>query len=381
MDFDFTSDQVMLRNSVREYLSEKAPTTFVRKMFDEPTGFSKPMWKEMAGLGWLGLTFPEENDGLGLGMLELAAVLEEMGRAVFPGPYFASVLLAGEALKRAGDKAQKDKYLGGIASGQVVASMGLLEEALNWGPEGVQLRAEPGGGGFVLNGVKRFVPFAEAADVVLVPARTAANDDPGKGISLFLVDTKAKGVGVSPMTNIDLTSKQSELRLNNVMVPEEAVVGDIDGAWPVVQDVLQRAAVGASAEMLGCARKSMEMSVEYAKVREAFGQPIGTFQAIKHKTADMLVDVEQSHSAVYYAAWAQDANAPDAALAASVAKAFVGDAARKVCGEAIQVHGGIGFTWEFDLHLWFKRAKYYEPMFGDVEYHREQALRHLTGQV
>lgn len=378
MDFDFTADQVMLRNSVREYLSEKVPTTFVRKMFDEPTGFSKELWKEMAGLGWLGLTFPEENDGLGLGMVELASLLEEMGRAAFPGPYFASVLLAGEALKRAGDRAQKEKYLGGIASGQMVATMGVLEEATNWGPESIHMRAEPGGGGFVLNGLKRFVPFAQVADVVLVPARTSTGADPSSGISLFVVDTKTKGVETTPMTNIDMTSKQAEVRLNNVMVPEENVVGDVDGAWPVVQDVLQRAAVGASAEMLGCARKSMEMSVEYAKVREAFGQPIGTFQAIKHKTADMLVDVEQSHSAVYYAAWAQDANAPDAALAASVAKAFVGDAARKVCGESIQVHGGIGFTWEFDLHLWFKRAKYFEPMYGDVEYHREQAFKYLA---
>ena len=378
MDFDFTADQVMLRNSVREYLSEKVPTTFVRKMLDEPGGFSKEIWKELAGLGWLGLTFPEENDGLGLGMVELASVLEEMGRAVFPGPYFASVLLAGESLKRAGDRAQKEKYLNGIAAGTTVATMGVLEEAINWGPESIHMRAEPGGGGFVLNGTKRFVPFAQVADVVLVPARTSSGADASSGISLFLVDTKAPGVELSPMTNIDLTSKQSEVRFSNVMVAEENVVGDLDGAWPVVRDVLQKAAVGASAEMLGCARKSMEMSVEYAKVREAFGQPIGTFQAIKHKAADMLVDVEQSHSAVYYAAWAQDAKAPDAALAASVAKAFVGDAARKVCGESIQVHGGIGFTWEFDLHLWFKRAKYYEPMFGDVEYHREQALRQLT---
>ncbi len=375
MDFDFTSDQVMLRNSVREYLSEKVPTAFVRKMGDDPTGLDKAMWKEMAGLGWLGLTFPEENDGLGLGMVELASVLEEMGRAVFPGPYFASVLLAGETLKHAADKAQKEKYLNGIAGGELVATMGVLEEATNWGPESVHLKAEPGGGGFVLNGVKRFVPFAHVADMLLVPARTS---DKADGISLFAVDSKAEGVEMSPMTNIDLTSKQAEVRFKNVMVPEENIIGDIDGAWPLVQDVLQKAAVGAAAEMLGAARKSMEMSVEYAKVREAFGQPIGTFQAIKHKVADMLVDVEQSHSAVYYAAWAQDANAPDAALAASVAKAFVGEAARKVCGEAIQVHGGIGFTWEFDLHLWFKRAKYYEPMYGDVEYHREMAFRHLT---
>jgi alkylation response protein AidB-like acyl-CoA dehydrogenase len=348
-------------------------------MFDDSTGFSKPMWKEMAGLGWLGLTFPEENDGLGLGIVELALMLEEMGRAVFPGPYFASVLLAGGALKAAGDKAQKQKYLNGIASGDVIATMGVLEDAPNWDAEGIALNAQAGGGGFVLNGMKRFVPFAHAADVMLIPARTSKNADPSKGISLFLVDTKSKGVESSPMKNIDLTNKASEVRFNNVMVPEENVVGEIDNGWHVVQDVLRQAAVGASAEMLGAARKSMEMSVEYAKMREAFGQKLGQFQAIKHKLADMLVDVESSHSAVYYAAWAQDAHSDDAALAASVAKAYVGDAARKVCGEAIQVHGGIGFTWDFDLHLWFKRTKYYEPMFGDAEYHRELAARALAG--
>jgi len=373
MDFDFKSDQIMLRNNAREYLAEKCTTQFVRTMFDDKAGYSKDMWKELADLGWLGLTFPEENEGLGLGMVELSLLLEEMGRAVFPGPYFASVLLAGNALK-AGDKGLRERYLTGMAKGDVIASMGILEQAVNWGPEAIKLKAEGGGGGFVLNGMKRFVPFAHIADVIIIPARTSSKPD---GITLFAVDSKAKGVEMSTLTNIDLTSKSSEVRLSNVMVPEENIIGDVDGGWPVLKEVLQKAAVGASAEMLGAARKSMEMSVEYAKVREAFGQPIGTFQAIKHKCADMLLEVEQSHAAVYYAAWAQDAGAPDAALAASVAKAYVGDAARRVCGESIQVHGGIGFTWEFDLHLWFKRAKYYEPMYGDVEYHREQALRAL----
>lgn len=379
MDFDFTQEQVALRDSARDYLSQKCTTQFVRTMFNDATGFSKPMWKEMAELGWLGLTFPEENDGLGLGMVELALMLEEMGRAVFPGPYFASVLLAGDTLARAGDKAQKQKYLSGIARGETIATMGVLEDAPNWDAEGIQMDAKAGGGGFVLNGMKRFVPFAHAADVMLVPARTTKNADPTKGVSVFLVDAKTKGVETKPMANMDLTSKASEVRFNNVMVPEENVVGEIDNAWRVVNDTLRKAAVGASAEMLGASRKCMEMSVEYAKTREAFGQKLGQFQAIKHKLSDMLVDVESSHSAVYYAAWTQDAQSEDAALAASVAKAYVGDASRKVCGEAIQVHGGIGFTWDFDLHLWFKRAKYYEPMFGDAEYHREIAARVLAG--
>lgn len=378
MDFDFTQEQIALRDSAREFLSERCTSQFVRTMFDDPTGYNKPMWKEMADLGWLGLTFPEENNGLGLGMVELALMLEEIARAAFPGPFFASVLLAGSALKAAGDKTQREKYLNRIASGDLIATMGVLEESTDWTPESIQLTAKPGGGGFVLNGMKRFVPFASAADVMLVPGRTSSHADPSNGISLFLVDAKAKGIVVSPMMDFDLTSKAAQVQFNNVVVPEENVVGDLDNAWHIVKGVLQKAAVGASAEMLGCARKCMEMSVEYAKVREAFGQKIGQFQAIKHKLAEMLVEVESSHSAVYYAAWAQDAQSEDAALAASVAKAYVGDAARKVCGEAIQVHGGIGFTWEFDLHLWFKRAKYFEPMYGDAEFHREQAARVLA---
>jgi alkylation response protein AidB-like acyl-CoA dehydrogenase len=377
MDFDFTPEQIALRDSARAYLGEKCTSQFVRTMFDDPIGYSKPMWKEMAELGWLGLTFPEENNGFGLGMVELAMMLEEMARADFPGPYFASVLLAGSALIAAGDKTQKEKYLNRIASGDLIATMGILGEECDWTPEAIQLKAEPGGGGFVLNGMKRFVPFAKSADVMLIPARTSRNNDSSDGITLFIVPPKSQGIEISPMTNLDLTNKASQVQFNNVVVPEENVVGELDNAWHIVKAVLQKAAVGASAEMLGCARKCMEMSIEYSKIREAFGQKIGQFQAIKHKLAEMLVEVESAHSAVYYAAWAQDAQSEDAALAASVAKAYVGDAARKVCGEAIQVHGGIGFTWEYDLHFWFKRAKYYEPMYGDAEFHRELAAQVL----
>lgn len=378
MDFDFTSDQVMLRNTVREYLTDKCTPQFVRQMFDDQTGYSKPMWKEMADNGWLGLAFPEDSGGLGLGQVELSLVLEEMGRAVLPSPFFASVVLAGAAIADAGDKAQKDKYLGGIGSGDMIATMGWLEDSTSFGPGSINLKAESGGGGFILNGLKRFVPFAHVADVAVVAARTSSKPD---GITLFVVDLKSKGVEMKPVVNMDMTSKAAEVSFNNVHVPEENVIGDVDGGWPVLQRLLDKAAVGAAAEMLGASRKSMEMSVDYAKVREAFGQPIGTFQAIKHMAADMLVEVESAHSAVYYASWAQAAGAPDASLAASVAKAYVGDASRKVCGESIQLHGGIGFTWEFDLHLYFKRAKYYEPMFGDADFHREKALQSLEADT
>jgi alkylation response protein AidB-like acyl-CoA dehydrogenase len=379
MDFDFTPDQVMLRTAVRDFLTEKCPTKAVRELANDPIGYSRELWREMADLGWLGLPFPEARGGQGLGMVELAIVLEEMGRAAYPGPFFGTVLLAGSAIMAGGSEAQQARLLPAIAAGRVTAAMAFLEESLGWGPDAVQLRAEAAGGGYVLNGMKRFVPFANAVDLLLVPGRTG--DGPGgrAGISLFLVDAKAPGLATAPMPAMDITTRLFGVTFRNAAVPAEAILGEAGAAWPTVERVLRRAAVGASAEMLGAARKCLEMSVEYAKVREQFGQPIGAFQAIRHKCAEMLLEVENAHAATYYAAWAQEAEADDAATAASVAKSYVGDAARRVCGEAIQVHGGIGFTWEYDLHLYFKRAKSLEPLYGDAEFHREALARAVTG--
>jgi alkylation response protein AidB-like acyl-CoA dehydrogenase len=210
------------------------------------------------------------------------------------------------------------------------------------------------------------------ADLVLVAARTGGGHD---GTTVFAVDGQAAGLRQTPNVEMDHTSKTSTLVLEDVRVGADAVIGQVDRGWDVLGSTLLRAAVGASAEMLGASRRCMEMSVEYAKVRQQFGQPIGTFQAIKHACAEMLLEVENSHSATYYAAWAIDSGSPDALLAASAAKAYVSDASRKVCGSSIQAHGGIGFTWEYDLHLYVKRAKHLEPLYGDADFHREQALK------
>jgi alkylation response protein AidB-like acyl-CoA dehydrogenase len=220
--------------------------------------------------------------------------------------------------------------------------------------------------------VKRFVPWAHVADVVLVPARSP------EGLSLFLVDPKEAGVTLAPMVGIDLANRWSEMRLDGVRVAADALVGQPGTAEPVLESLLRRAAVCASAEMLGAARRCLDMSVSYVKVREQFGQVIGSFQAIRHRCAEMLLEVENAHAAVYYAAWALNAGAEDAAVAASICKSYVSDAARKVCGDAIQVHGGIGFTWEYDLHLYMKRAKALEPLYGDAEFHRELIVRHVA---
>ena len=372
MNFSFSDDQILLRNSVRAALDEQCKPEHVRAMFDDPKGYSAELWGEMAKLGWLGLPFPEEQGGAGLGFVELALVMEETGRVAYPGPFFATVVLGGLGIMLGGAPAQRDKWLSAIAAGKARATAALLEEHLDWDPASVTATAAKSGSGWTLSGLKRFVPWAHVADVVLIPARSP------EGLSVFLVDPKASGVTLKPMVGIDLVSRWSEMRLDKVAVGADALLGQAGTAGPLLESLLRRAAVMSSAEMLGAARRCLDMSVEYAKVREQFGQPIGSFQAIRHRCAEMLLEVENAHAAVYYAAWALTAGAEDAAIASSICKAYVSEAARKVCGDAIQVHGGIGFTWEYDLHLYMKRAKALEPLYGDAEYHRELIARHVT---
>jgi alkylation response protein AidB-like acyl-CoA dehydrogenase len=373
MNFDFTQEQQMLRDLTREFLNGESPPRAVRAAMDEPRGFSDTTWQRLSEMGLPGLAVEAGYGGQGLGMIELALVLEEMGRAAYPSPFFATSVLAASALAAGGraGESQMARYLPDIARGRTWATLALVEDALSWAPSGVRMTAARSGDGYVLSGIKRFVPFAHAAELILVVARTTEGED---GTTVFAVPTDAAGLSQKPNVEMDRTSRTSTLMFSHVVVPADAVIGAVDRGWDVIRPTLERAAVGAAAEMLGAARRCMEMSVEYARVRHQFGQPIGMFQAIKHACAEMLLEVENAHAATYYAAWALDAGAPDAALAVSAAKAYVGDASRKVCGSAIQVHGGIGFTWEYDLHLYVKRAKHYEPLFGDADFHRERAL-------
>jgi alkylation response protein AidB-like acyl-CoA dehydrogenase len=306
-------------------------------------------------------------------MVETAIVLEEMGRAVFPGPYLETVVAA-RGIEAGGTPAQQARWLPAISGGDARATVALLDAELDWRPEATRTRAEPAPGGVMrLTGVKQWVPWAHVADVILVPARGP------DGLSLFLVECGAEGLDVSPVAAMDPGMRWATVRLDAVPVADDARLGAADGAGAILDDLFRRGAVGAAAIMLGAARRCLDMSVDYAKVREQFGQPIGSFQAIRHRCAEMLLEVENAHAATYYAAWALDADAEDGAIAAAVAKAYVSEAARKVCGEAIQVHGGIGFTWEYDLHLYFKRAKALEATWGDADYHRELVVRRLAG--
>jgi alkylation response protein AidB-like acyl-CoA dehydrogenase len=367
VDFSLSSDQQLLRNSARAFLDEHVKPAQVRPLWDDPRGESEALWKEMAQLGWLGLALPEDAGGSALGLVETAILQEELGRAACPSPYLATVL-AGMAIARLGSAAQKQRWLPAIAGGGARATVALMERAVDWSPEAIETRAEERSGKTLLSGVKQFVPWAHVADLILVPARTVS------GTAVYLVEAGAPGVAIKTLTGMDPGTRLAQVTLESAAVAAESRLPGA-GAFELL---LQRGAVGAAAEMLGAARRCLDMAVEYAKVREQFGQPIGSFQAIRHKCAEMLMEVENSYSATYYAAWALDSDTEDAPLAASVAKSYVGDAARRVCGDAIQVHGGIGFTWEYDLHLYFKRAKALEAMYGDADHHRELIVRRVA---
>ena len=370
MDFGLNEEQEMLRKSARDFLAKESPMSYVRRMMEDDVGYSVETWRKMAELGWMGLIYPEPHGGAGLDMVDLAVVVEEMGRVVMPGPFFSTVLLGGLTVLEGGDDAQKGRYLKAIAAGDLKATLAVLEPSGRWNAAGVEATAVADSGGYLLSGVKLFVPDAHVADLVVIAARTDRRQ--GKeGISLFAVDVPKDGVTITPLKTMDQTRKLCEVKLDQVRVGPEALVGPRGGGWPILKRVIDRAKVALCAEMCGGAERVLEMSVEYAKVRVQFDRPIGSFQAIQHKCANMLLLVESAKSATYYAAWAVANGVPEAPLAAAMAKSYTSDAYRIVAGEGIQIHGGIGFTWEHDLHIYFKRAKGSEVTFGDATYNRE----------
>jgi alkylation response protein AidB-like acyl-CoA dehydrogenase len=294
-----------------------------------------------------------------------------------PGPFFASTILGGVAIDLGGNEEQKAAYLPPLASGEKRASLAQLEESGRWDARGVALEARREGAGFHLRGTKLFVHDAHNADLLVVAARTGGGEGEA-GVTLFLVETP-QGVRSRVLKTMDQTRKLCEVDLDVVVGPE-AVLGEVDSGWGLLDRVVDRAKVALCAEMCGGAQRVLDMSVEYAKVREQFGKPIGSFQAIQHKCADMLVQVESAKSATYYAAWAVAEDVPEAHLAACMAKAYSSDAYRQVAGEGIQIHGGIGFTWEHDMHLYFKRAKGSEVTFGDATWNRELVAQVVLDQ-
>ena len=307
--------------------------------------------------------------------MDLVVLMEEIGRAVMPGPYPATVLLGGAAIALAGSPEQRREWLPRIASGEVKVTLAVTEPNARWDAAGITTTARETRGGFTLSGSKMFVPDAQLANVIVVAARSRDGSTMEDGVSLLLVPKDAAGLGIRRLSSVDETRKLCEVTLDNVAVPGSALLGELHQGWAPLQQVIDRAAVALSAEMCGAAQRVLEMTVDYAKLRVAFGKPIGSYQGVKHKCADMLVEIENAKSLTYYAAWAVDEGEAEGPLAVSMAKAAASDAGRKVCAAGIQLHGGIGMTWEHDLQLYLKRAKADEVMFGDATWHRERIAR------
>jgi alkylation response protein AidB-like acyl-CoA dehydrogenase len=374
MNFGFNDEQELLRSTARKFFENECGSDTVRRLMETPEGISPDLWTKLAEQGWLGLVYPEAYDGMGLGLVDLVVLMEEMGRAVVPGPYFSAVLLGGLAIAEAGSEAQKKEWLPKIAAGDRRVALAWMEPSAQLGPAGVTLTAVEKGGKYTLSGTKLFVHDAHTADALVVAARTRPGAG-ADGVSLFLLPKGKKGLEVTLLPTMDQTRKLCEVALSDVTVGLDALLGAAGAGWAPLARVLDRATVALCAEMCGGAQKVLDMTVEYAKIRQAFGRPIGSYQGVKHRAADMLVDVENSKSITYYAAWALDENAAEAPLAVSMAKAYVSDAYRRVAAAGIQLHGGIGFTWEHDLHLYFKRAKGSEFTFGDATHHRERVAQ------
>jgi alkylation response protein AidB-like acyl-CoA dehydrogenase len=375
MNFGFSEEQDLLRTTARKFLENECTSTIVRQRMEEPAGTTDEFWAKLAEQGWLGLIYGEEYGGSGLGFVDLTVLMEEMGRAVMPGPFFSTVVLGGLAIAEAGTPEQKKEWLSKIAAGSAKVTLAWTEPNARWDPAGVTATAKAAPNGWVLSGTKLFVLDAHLADAIVVVARSTEGKQPEQGISLFLVPRGTAGLETKLLPTMDQTRKLCEVVLRDVRLPASALLGTRDAGWAPLSRVAERATVALCAEMCGGAQRVLDMTVDYAKIRVAFGKPIGAYQGVKHKAADMLVDVENAKSLTYYAAWAVDENVPEAGLAASMAKAYASDAFRKVAGAGIQLHGGIGFTWEHDLHLYFKRAKFSEFTFGDATYHRERVAQ------
>jgi alkylation response protein AidB-like acyl-CoA dehydrogenase len=356
MQFGLSDSQRLLEDSARKFFATECPMAHVRRLMETDTAYDGALWSKMTEQGFTGIIFPEEYDGAGLGTVELILLMEETGRALLPGPFFSTVVLAGGVLNAIGTAEQKKKHLAPICRGERRSTVAILESSASWELASVQISAVNG----KLNGEKLFVPDAAVADSIFVVARNG----------VFAVDADAPGIHIEQMSAMDLTRKVYSVRFENT--PAEKL-GDPAG----LEKALDVATAALAAELVGGMQRTLDITVEYAKTRKQFGKPIGIFQAVQHQCADMYLETESSRSAAYYAAWALQENAPDAALAVSIAKMYASDASRAVGNRGIQVHGGMGFTWENDLHLYYRRAKSSETMLGDATFHRER-IAHLA---
>jgi alkylation response protein AidB-like acyl-CoA dehydrogenase len=375
MDLGLNEEQAMLRESARDFLQKECPKKLVKQLDESDEGYSRELWRKMAGLGWMGLVFPEKYGGGGRNFLDLAILLEEMGYNIVPGPFFSTVVLGGLAILTAGSEEQKTEFLPRIARGEMILSLALTEPAASYDAASVKTEAIARNGKYVIKGTKLFVLNANVADYILCVARTKKTSNPEDGITVFLVDARSLGLKCTLLKTL-ARDKQCEVVFDNVTVSEKSVVGRRDEGWPIVKDILQKAAIGKCAEMVGGAQAALDMAVNYAKERVQFGRPIGSFQAIQHYCANMAMDVSGSRFVTYKAAWRVSEGLP-AALDAAMAKAWVSEAYGRVALSAHQIFGAIGFTMDHDIHLYYRQAKAAEIIFGGADFHRAVVAHEL----
>lgn len=374
MNFGFTEEQELLRQEVRKLLDAQAPIEQVRKIAETPEGFSRDLWRQMGALGWLGLTIPEAHGGAGLGMVDLVVLLEETGRTLLPSPLLATTLAAA-AIGDAGSEAQQARWLPALADGSAIGTIAVVEAGDRLDPGGVRLAGRPEAGGWVLTGEKVQVLDGAAADLLVVAFRTGDRDEE---IALGVLARGAPGLTVETTPSIDLTRRVARVRCDGVRLAADAVLGPPAAAAPALARLLDRAAAAVTAETIGAAEGALRLTVDYARERVQFGSPIGRFQGVKHPLAEMHVDVESFKSLLYYAAWCLDTGAPEAPRFVSMAKAYAGEAFARIGLDGVQLHGGVGYTWEYDIQLYLKRSKWARAAFGDPDHHYDRVARLRT---
>ncbi len=370
MDLGLSEEQELLKNFARDFLEKECPEKLVREMEKDEKGYSPELWKGMVDQGWQGLIIPPEYEGSGMGFLDLIILTEEFGRALVPGPFLPTMVGGAIPLLDWGSEEQKKEFLPKIATGEQIWTLAVSEPSARFDAEGVQLEAKAEGDKFVLNGTKLFIRDSHVADYMTVAARTKKGADPEEGITLFLVDAKSKGISQTLLKTI-ASDKQAEVKFENVEVPKANVLGEVDKGWAALSKILLRATVLECAYLVGLAQMDFEITVDYAKERVQFGRPIGSFQAIQHKCADMISDVDGSRFLMYRAAWALAEDEPDAVQTVHMAKAWCNEATRRVVAHGQQIHGGIGFTEDYKIQLYFRRQKMADLMWGDADFHRE----------
>ena len=376
MQLALTEDQELLAKTAADFVSEKSPVIRMRQLRDsgDPDGFSRALWKEMAELGWVGIPFAEEHGGAEMGLAELAVVLEALGRALAPEPFLSNVLLAGQALALGGSEAQQSTWLPGLIEGERFLSLAYQEVRSRYDVHRVATRAEREGDGWRLSGEKVQVLEGASADAFVISARTSGEEGDAQGISLFLVEAGSDGLAIEPQQRVD-ARHAALVRLAGVVVGPDARVGAEGQGGVLLERVIDRATVGLCSEMLGSMSEAFERTLAYLKDRQQFGAPIGSFQALKHRAAELFIEIELCRSCVMAAARGVDTEAADAAALVSLAKARCSESAVHVANEAIQMHGGIGMTDEHEIGFFLKRARAAELTFGDAAWHRDRWAR------